>query len=212
MQIHSINLCQDVLAGDSLVDAAAGRLDTRAEDDGEVAVRRGQGGDVVRQIVLVGARDGDTARNRSLRSTGVHHDNTVSGLGVDDGRDVEEVGSTVPVEGELGKDTGDVSLAIVVAVGVAGPALRELLGGVGVTGNGDLVDLSKPLGGGEDDVTSSRILVDKLGSVVGSNERSNGREKEGLGELHFEKDSDKSVLERSCGLKRKRPLSRRDLC
>lgn len=180
------NLRQDVPAGNGL-DAAARGVDALAHDDGEVAVAGGLGGNVVPQVVLVGAGDGHAARGGGLGVGRVHHDEPVGGLGGDDGGDVEEVGGAVAVEGELGEDAGDVLSSVVVGVGVAGPALRELLGGVGVASDGDGLELSVSLGGGEDNVTSGIVLVGEGGTVVGSDEAGQSGNEEGLGELHLER-------------------------
>jgi hypothetical protein len=189
--------------GNDVVDAAAGGLDALAEDDGEVALGGGLGSDVVGLVVLGAAGDGHAAGNGRLGLRGVHHDDPVSGRRVDDGRDVEEVGTAIAVEGELGKDAWDVGLAIVIGVGIASPALRELLGDLAVAFNGELVDLSEPLGGSEDDVTSDTVLVDELGAVLRCHQGRESCEEEGLGELHLEKMV-MSVLKRSYVVKCKR--------
>jgi len=184
------SLCQDEVAGDSVVDAAAGGLDALTKENGEVALVRAQGGDVVWLVVLVGARYGLAARDGGLGGRWVHHHHTVGGLGVDDGGNIEEVGSARSVEAELGEDTSNVGLSIIVGVGVSGPALRELLVDVGVALDGELIQGCGARGWGEDDVTSGTVLVDELGRVVGGDHgcERGGCEENGLGELHFEGD------------------------
>jgi hypothetical protein len=164
--------------GNDVVDAAAGGLDALAEDDGEVALGGGLGSDVVGLVVLGAAGDGHAAGNGRLGLRGVHHDDPVSGRRVDDGR-------------------------VVIGVGIASPALRELLGDLAVAFNGELVDLSEPLGGSEDDVTSDTVLVDELGAVLRCHQGRESCEEEGLGELHLEKMV-MSVLKRSYVVKCKR--------
>lgn len=116
-----VHLCLDVSVGHDVANTTASRLDALAQDDGEVTVGGGLSGNVVGLVVLVGAGDGEAAGQGGLGLGGVHHDNAVGSLGVDDGRDIEEVNTSIAVEGELGEDARDVSLAVVVRVGVSSP-------------------------------------------------------------------------------------------
>lgn len=175
-----------------MLHAAAGRLDALAEEDSEVALSGAQSGDVVRLVVLVAARCGQAARDRSLGLSWVDHHDAVGGLGVDNGGDVEEVGLAKAIKAELGEDAGHVGLSLVVRVSVTGPALWELLDHVLVTMNGDGVDVCRPGRWGKDDVPGGAVLVKEQGSVVSGDQgrcERGGCEEDGAGKLHLEKES-----------------------
>lgn len=178
---------QDVVTSNNIDVVAAGALDALAKEDGDALLSGALSGDVVWLVVLVGARDGQAAGSGLLGLRRVHHHDTVSGLGVDNGRDVKVVCAAKAIPAELGEETGDVGCSIIVGVGVADPTLREVLADLRVARDGETGNGGLALRGSEDNVASGTVLVDELSSSS-SCERGEraGRKEESAGELHLE--------------------------
>jgi hypothetical protein len=178
----------DVFAAHSCNDAATAVIAEVSEEDDEFVVGGREGGNIVPLVVGVCAREGLAAGDRLATVLGEDHLHALSVIWVDDGRNVEVVGSSKTVPAELGQHTGHVWSTLGNGIAVADPLVREgLVGGCEALDN-EVGDLLEAFLGGANYGSFGAVLVDEVDNVLGcchGCERG-GCKNEGAEELHFE--------------------------
>jgi len=109
-------------SADETASSGAAQVSEQADEVGRVS---GLGCDVIWLVVRVGAGEGLATRDGQVRVQGEELLDTLCVIGVDDGGDVKVRGTSVSIETDLTKHTGNIGLSLGDRIEIADPARGE---------------------------------------------------------------------------------------